>query len=232
MNCRVCGAEHPADATFCMKCGTRLTVVRNARVDVVPEGRQDPTPTMMIGLSASPQKIYAEQLRSFVGRNAKYYMAKWKSMDNSAGLKSLISWNWSAFFFCIGWFGFRKMYLAAIAVAAALLAANLSPVSSSIPLPILLMIDVVLWVGAGVLGNFLYRKQADKFVEEVRGTLCETGDQQVVLARLGGTSAIGAIALPVVSVFLLAVLVLATSNAAVPRAVEQSLHGHTISSGE
>ena len=46
-------------------------------------------------------------IRAFVGKNADYYINKWKSAKEPA---KRAGWNWAGFFVGLFWMGYRRMY--------------------------------------------------------------------------------------------------------------------------
>lgn len=51
------------------------------------------------------------QVVNLVGRNADYYLLKWRSLEAT---NTLTSWNWAAFLWSPLWLAYRKMYVYAV----------------------------------------------------------------------------------------------------------------------
>ncbi len=123
--CPNCGTANLEYAEFCTRCGTE-------RADS-PEWESEPTPDTPPEQSApkyneySPYHIHvpindpyggvdpktdidgvsAEELVSYVGPNAHYYLPRFKNIARGRR----VSWNWSAFLFTSYWLLYRKNYL-------------------------------------------------------------------------------------------------------------------------
>jgi hypothetical protein len=191
-----------------MKCGTRLVVRKIERHDVVPEEKRDPTPTI-IGKAEKPLKRnYTEELRAFVGLHGRYYLSRWRRMDNATGVRAILNWNWPAFMFSVGWFGFRKMFVPALVLAAILGCSAMTIVSQQISLAPCIALCTIYFSIGGMFGNHFYRKHADRRIERVRKMYSDERSLQSSLARIGGTSAVGAITLPILSLLVLLLIVL------------------------
>ncbi len=118
-----------------------------------------------------------EIIRSFVQKNADYYLAKWKVM---ATTNSKISWNWAAFLATTLWMGYRKMYLYAFLVI-------LITLLEFIPI-VGLIVWLALWIGIGMFGNFLYGKYTYNKLVELKTTFQDEELFKNQVVKSGGTS--------------------------------------------
>lgn len=102
-------------------------------------------------------------LAAAIGPNASFYLDRWARMDAKG---SAISWNWPACLFNFFWFAYRKMWLpmaGVFVVNFALLAmAGSNPQFGEISWLFSIGISFV----TGGFGNYLYRQQIDKLIEE------------------------------------------------------------------
>src|SRR5690606_4525388 len=67
----------------------------------------------MSGLSEMPASVQLAMMRAIGPRNRSYYVEKWDRYSVE-GVK-MLDWNWSALFFGMFWFAYRKMWLACLA---------------------------------------------------------------------------------------------------------------------
>lgn len=117
-------------------------------------------------------EITEEEFAHFIGRNADYYIPKFRKFNNEG---FSVTWNWPAFFFQFFWMAYRKMYLWAFFAAAGvwffygvvgllLRIIGLVPLSAGVSpeLALLLAISIRLLplIGFGILGNYIYYKYA------------------------------------------------------------------------
>ena len=58
--------------------------------------------------------ISSDEIRSFVGTNAHYYIQKFANFTIMGREKYYVTWNWSCFGFTFIWMLYRKMYLLAL----------------------------------------------------------------------------------------------------------------------
>jgi sorbitol-specific phosphotransferase system component IIC len=131
-----------------------------------------------------------ETVRSFVQKNADYYVSKWKLMAKTG---SKISWNWAAFAFGVFWMGYRKMYLySAIVLALSIL--DYLPVVG-------LLVALALWFGVAMLGNYLYGRYTYETLVQLKEEYPDEETFKLMVIKKGGTSIGG-----VVIVFIMAIL--------------------------
>ena len=150
----------------------------------------------------SQESSHRERLyESFVGQNSAYYILKWDSMQDRWR-----SWNWSAFFFGEGWLLYRKMY--GYAVLYSILRLFITPIFNSIILfheghlydllPLLMPHSIILNILLGIIGNHLYKIQADKKIAAAQASY---KPEQVLLGlqNKGGVSIGALLLIPVLS---------------------------------
>lgn len=177
---------------FCPNCGTPVQVGRS-------EQSSDRIGMPMIKGTDFPREVpndlgrYTEQLRSFVKENSRYYMNKWRVMDNTTGIGGVISWNWSAFIVPIGWLGFRRMYLMAFIASVAFACLTVPTLAWGFPQAVSWVLSLLVSICFGLLGNALYRKFVDRQIKVFNLGSEEGTKPAAELAEKGGQSALGAI---------------------------------------
>ncbi len=128
--CLGCGKAIGEGSRFCPYCGEK-----------VPSQAFDPTVN-------PPDEA---DVRSFIGKNADYYLKKFRSFRVRGEDGFAVTWNWSAFWMGFIWMLYRKMYwwaLLAFFIA-------LTPVAY----PLMML-------GWGMTGNYLYYRHARKRILE------------------------------------------------------------------
>lgn len=148
-----------------------------------------------------------EELRTFVGPNANYYLAQFARANPEGGPQRL-GFNWAALFLLYGWLLYRKMYRVfwatfgimmvvsfGVAVAHALMQRVVSPWTN---LAVTLAGGCVL----GLYGNWLYYRHALRKLGRV-SMFAE--DRNAALASMGGVSWVGPVLLLVGSLALFVV---------------------------
>ncbi|MDQ7056660.1 MAG: DUF2628 domain-containing protein [Persephonella sp.] len=146
-----------------------------------------------------------EVYRIFIGKNADYYIEKFKKFEESGGA---LSWNWAAFFLGLLWVFYRKMYLyGAIILLGIFLIGALTAVGSN---PLLSIgIQLWLWIGFGAFGNYLYYTFVKKKVSYIQSQSKNEKEMIENLAKEGGTNFLA----PVVFVILMMLLQILTVTA-------------------
>jgi len=134
-------------------------------------------------------------IRLFVQKNADYYIAKWKVMASS---ESKISWNWAAFMFTATWMGYRKMFLYAFLYI-------LINLTTLIPF-IGFILWILLWVGMGLYGNYLYGKKTYETLVMLKTKYPEEDEFKRLVVKEGGTSIGGVVLVILMGIVLYAVL--------------------------
>jgi len=133
-------------------------------------------------------KLSVDMLLVYWDRNPFYYEGQRDIISKG----SLITWNWSAFFFGIFWLAYRKMYVYA---GLLLVLAWLSPSQ---------LLSTFITLLLGMFGNYLYIKFTEVKVEEIRANNHDETSALEELKVKGGVTYWG----PVLMALLLVVLVL------------------------
>ncbi|MDM7273552.1 DUF2628 domain-containing protein [Sulfurihydrogenibium azorense] len=132
-----------------------------------------------------------EELRLFVGKNADYYIAKWEEL----GEENKISWNWSAFFFGLLWFAYRKMYPHAFGfIVFSLILQYIQIVMKTHPL-VIGITNILISIFIGMFGNYLYYQYAKSKIKQIKENIKDERQKTVEIVRAGGTSLSTAIAI-------------------------------------
>lgn len=116
--------------------------------------------------------ISSDEIRAFVGENAHYYIQCFSKFTISGREKFCVTWNWSCFGFTFLWMLYRKMYLLAL----------ITFVIFCIP-----GINVLLHIGAGIVGNYLYYRHVKEKIHEIRATQ-SAQNYFPVLEEMGGVN--------------------------------------------
>lgn len=99
--------------------------------------------------------VTADEISAFVGMNAYYYIQSFSKFTIMGREKFCITWNWSCFCFTFLWMLYRKMYALALVTF----------IIFCIP-----GINVLLHIGAGMIGNYLYYRHVKVNIIEIRTT--------------------------------------------------------------
>ena len=182
-----------------------------------------PAPPPPEPLSAADE----EKWRAAVGRNAEWYLGRWRQM---AEKRSAISWNWAACLASAFWMAWRKMWLpmAAVIGAVALLAAIGATSPAMAQATMLLNVGISFVTGA--FGNHLYRRQTAKLVADTEPLGREA--QLEALRSRGGTSTPALIVSLVVVGLVALLLVLAAIGTVLKQQQELNVVGGGEISGE
>jgi hypothetical protein len=149
--CLRCGKELEMGSGYCPYCGEEI--------------------------SASPfdppvSQIDEEEYRTFIRRNADYYLNKFRNFQSTGTDSFAVTWNWPAFWLGFAWMLYRKMYLwATVAFFIAL-----TPVGFPLTM-----------IGWGITCNYLYYFHARKKILGYRSN--QSPDPNALsLAELGGVN--------------------------------------------
>ena len=123
------------------------------------------------------------RLREAIGRNADYYLRRWRDMDARGSKRS---WNWPACLLNLYWFAWRKMWgpLALLLVAFVLLGVAGAAAPQAGQLTFFASIGLSFITGA--FGNHLYRRKCRRLVQA--SSDMEATAAQAYLRRNGGVS--------------------------------------------
>jgi hypothetical protein len=105
--------------------------------------------------SISVDTITADEIRDFVGTNAYYYIQNFSKFTIMGREKFCVTWNWNCFGFTFLWMLYRKMYALALVTF----------IVFCIP-----GVNVLLHIGAGMIGNYLYYRHVKAKIVEIRAT--------------------------------------------------------------
>lgn len=123
--------------------------------------------------------ITTDELRTFIGTNANFYIQQFSAFTQSGTEKFCITWNWSTCGFTFIWFLYRKMYIQSLVAF----------IVFCIP-----GINIILHIVVGVIGNYLYYHHVKEKILEIRSlqppqniiqTLQETGGVNRWVITLG-----------------------------------------------
>ena len=152
--CKNCGALQDEGAKFCEECGFKLAQpVELVETEIVYEPVIVEAEPERVEVVIEPPHRYdspaadAREVRErLIGTKTEYYLPKFETMET---LNSFTSWNWASFFFGTAWMVYRKMYVFGIVIwLVSMLVGKLG----------LWPLTLAMWVGYGLLGNFLYMK--------------------------------------------------------------------------
>ena len=145
-------------------------------------------------------------MRAFIGpKNTSYYLQKFEDIERG----SSVSWHWPAFFLTLIWFGYRKMWGWFFAYW------FLFPFVMTMVMVGLGAISPALGVTAYIAGYFLlpplfanklYYNSAKKKIARAQMVGSDIRAQELEAARLGGTSAIALILLPILLIAVIGIL--------------------------
>jgi hypothetical protein len=179
--CKQCGAWAEDMDRFCQQCGSSLI---DAIVEDTPEAvdAEIILPTKRYHNPAADAREVRERL---IGEKTEYYLPRFDKMET---LNSFTDWNWCAFLFGITWMLYRKMYAIAVAMYVLTQVLNLAGAS---------LLSAVVWVGTGLVGNFLYMKDINRRTEKAMNMQPE--EREVYIEKNSGTGWIGIIVMLIVS---------------------------------
>lgn len=126
----------------------------------------DPTNTINI------DSVTTDEIRAFIGSNSYYYIQNFSKFTISGREQFCATWNWSCFGFTFLWFLYRKMYFLSVVTFVVFLLPG---------------VNIILHIGAGIVGNYLYYRHVKRSILEIRST--QTPQNYVpVLQELGGVN--------------------------------------------
>lgn len=97
--------------------------------------------------------ISADEIHAFAGNNSHYYVRNFAKFTVTGAESFTLTWNWPAFFFTFFWMLYRKMYIQAV----------ITFVLFCLP-----GLNLLLHIGTGAVGNYLYYKHAKDKIIEIR----------------------------------------------------------------
>lgn len=146
--------------------------------------------------------LASEDVSQFVGKNTAYYQGAWTQAALKAGSLSTLlqlnrpaairnrtaGWNWAAFFFSIGWLIYRKMYVWALGLLAAVFAIGAIEEFTGKDLR---AVYLTVFVMAAYYGNAWYLGHTYKRVSEIQKATSDAGARKLLLGNAGGTNLVG-----------------------------------------
>ena len=171
--CRNCGSWQDDSARFCEDCGSNLSEM-HAPVAVEPV--VEPVEAEVVGVVRnydSPAADAREVRERLVGTKQEYYLPRFEKMEN---LNSMTGWNWAAFLFGTSWMLYRKMYVFGIVMCI------VNNIVAALDIGIL---NLIVWVGIGVLGNFLYMKDINNRTEKAMNM--QPDERELYIQKNSGT---------------------------------------------
>lgn len=187
--CKNCGAWPDDNDKFCQHCGADL---REDDVPVVVDVEPEIVDAEIIQPPKrcdSPAADAREVRERLIGTKTEYYLPRFEKMEN---LNSFTDWNWCAFLVSNAWMMYRKMYVyGAIAWA-------LFFVMGLLEVPALL--SLIVYIGTGVLGNYLYMKDINNRTEKAMNMQPE--EREIFIQKNSGTSWVPVIIMCAVSIVL------------------------------
>lgn len=128
----------------------------------------NPDPTHAV----NDDRITTDEIRAFAGPNSHYYIQNFSKFTITGREKFSVTWNWSCFGFTFLWMLYRKMYFLSLVTFIVFCVPG---------------INLLLHIGAGIVGNFLYYKHVKDKVFEIRTTQ-SSHNFIPVLQEIGGVN--------------------------------------------
>lgn len=179
------------------------------------------TPAAAVGVAPAGPASPADPalLAAAVGPNASFYLDRWAKMEAKGGTTS---WNWPACLFSFFWFAYRKMWLPMAGVFVANFA--LLAIAGSNPQfgQISWLFSIGIGFATGSFGNYLYRQQIDKLIEETAPLGRDA--QMAAVAQRGGVSKL-ALAISIFTIIAASSLSVLATTGQTPRAEPPSRRG-------
>ena len=116
--------------------------------------------------------ISTDEIRAFVGANSYYYIQNFSKFTLLGREKFSVTWNWSCFGFTFLWMLYRKMYVLGF----------ITFIVFCIP-----GLNILLHIGAGMTGNYLYYGHVKSQIAEIRATQSPQNFMPL-LQELGGVN--------------------------------------------
>jgi len=151
-------------------------------------------------------------LAAYVGpKNADYYAKKFDSFKRGGGA---VSWHWPAFFISAYWLLYRKMWLnaflywIALPIVLTIVSLLIAAVAGTVVGDLFYYASYVLitFVLVPMFANQLYYQHAQKKADKVASVMSSAEQQSAELSRIGGTSNVVLILIPILLVFVLGIL--------------------------
>lgn len=165
--CIECDGELEEDMEACPSCGATVQTAEN-----------------------DEKEEFENDLRSYIGKKADYYLDKWK-LDSEGKPPKTTSMNWAAFFFPLFWAAYRKMYGIVFITLGAFLGIDiimyvLERFFDSFYIQSNTTIGIAVGVLFGLNGNYFYYKKAKQDIEKSKSS--DPLATKDVLQKSGGTN--------------------------------------------
>lgn len=178
----MCGAAVSAQDHNCRVCGENLTDVDQS------EG-------------PSVDGISVKEVRTFVGKGADYYLARWQRVHG--GGKRGAGFNWAAFLFSGLWLPFRKMYRATFIFFGFILGESIAEEilfvvilgQPEVPVTVDRLGSIIISLICGTYGNKWYLSRIRSEIIELKSQGMPEDAYLQSLSRRGGTNLAAAIGL-------------------------------------
>lgn len=173
--CSKCGRQCNAGENYCAACGNQLNVVNNSYSNNTSSGLYQNNQSNQNQWGHA--SVDDNEVASFIGNNAYYYIPKFNNMTNSG---STASWNWASFFLSTYWCFYRKMYgMGWILLGSNIVLMFLGGFGS--------VVSLAISITLGIKGNNMYMKYVYREISAA-GYLNDY-DKQKRLRSKGGTNA-------------------------------------------
>lgn len=155
--CTQCGAPSSNAASFCSKCGSRLTTNVNTtsnptyRNDAQQQYSYQQSYDQYNGNAYTQQITLDNDVVQLIGNKSEYYVPKFQELKQH-NKKS--SWNWAAFLVAPYWFIYRKMYGYGYGILAATFILSLIPALS--------FFSLGGYIALGIFANYIYMNELEK----------------------------------------------------------------------
>lgn len=195
--CSKCHRKCNAGENYCATCANPLTVVNNSYANQTSSGLYQNSQNNQNQWGQS--SVNENEVASFIGNNAYYYIRKFNNMTSSG---STASWNWASFFLSTYWCFYRKMYgLGWILLGINLVLKLLGGFGS--------VVSLAISITLGIKGNNIYMKYVYKEINAAK--YMDDYDKQKRLQSKGGTNSGVPIAIAV-GIFIIVYFIRAVSS--------------------
>jgi len=140
---------------------------------------------------ATKDGVIEKDLAIFIGKNADKYLSRFRNFDRGGEDSFAVTWNWPAFFFSFWWALYRKMYGWAVLI---------------LFLYCVPFLGLIVMIGFGMSGNYLYFRRAKKRVLELKALPGTDLEKAAALARAGGVNNVAVVAAPILFVVVAGIL--------------------------
>lgn len=186
--CSKCGSKNNKVNSFCSNCGNKLTQEKSEYINVndksvnTNETKNKNTNT----INTTLDYLGTDEMNMFISKNIEYYNPKFRQITRTGDKKT---WNWSAFFFNIYWFLYRKMYVQAVIIFFISIIATMIPYVG-------IIINLCMAIGIGMYANSIYLDNINKKLNEIAIMGSDMGyeTKESMIMKKGGTN----IAIPLV----------------------------------